>query len=192
MGIMGKKYRPKSRECKVALANPREFYELRIRDAMDKRAWDLPILEENTELLDVFAVLCTSDHVWIVENKENNRVVGVITEHDILNGLRPVKKQSFFGAPTRKGMGVSIFETADQIMSHDPVTCLEGDKIEDVLHKMETHSVRRCAVVESDSNPKIIGEVTLHQLIRKYYKYVQPLCIATESSKDVPGDNKKK
>jgi predicted transcriptional regulator len=189
---MVKKYKPKSRKCKVALANPRDFYELRIRDAMDKRAWDLPILEEDIELLDVFAVLCTSDHVWIVENKENNRVVGVITEHDILNALRPVKKHSFFGAPSRKGMGVSIFETADQIMSHDPVTCLESDKIEDVLHKMETHSVRRCAVVESKSNHKIMGEVTLHQLIRKYYKYVQPLCVTTDTSDDGTGNKKKK
>jgi CBS domain-containing protein len=189
---MVKKYKPKSKECKVALANPQKFFEIRIHDAMDKRAWDIPILEEESELLDVIAILCTSDHVWIVDNKENNRVVGVITEHDILNALRPVKKHSFFGAPSRKGMGVSIFETADQIMSHHPVTCLENDKVADVLHKMETHSVRRCAVVESKTNHKILGEVTLHQLIRKYYKYVQPLCTVINNSEDETKKKKKK
>lgn len=189
---MAKQYKPKSQECKVALANPQEFFEQRIGDAMDKRAWDLPILDEDTELLDVIAILCTSDHVWIVENKENNRVVGVITEHDILNALRPVKKHRFFGAPSRKGMGVSIFETADHIMSHDPVTCLETDTIKNVLHKMETHSVRRCAVVESKSNHKIVGEVTLHQLIRKYYKYVEPLCKLIGDSNELPKKKKKK
>jgi CBS domain-containing protein len=187
---MVKKYKPKSPECKAALTNPQDFFNIHIKDAMDKRAWDLPILEENSSLLDVIAILCTSDHVWIVDNKENNRVVGVITEHDILNALRPVKSHRFFGMPSRRGMGVAIFETADHIMSHDPVSCLESDNVETVLHRMETHRVRRCAVIENEDNYKIMGEVTLHQLIRKYYNFVKPLCIIDIDSE--AEDNKTK
>ena len=189
---MVNQYKPRSRECNKELLNPRAFFELSIEDAMDKRAWDIPILEEDSELLEVFAILCTNDHVWIVENRQNNKVVGVITEHDIMNALRPIKMHRFFGMPSRKGMGLAIFETADHIMSHDPITCISEDKVKSVLKKMIIHRVRRCPVVESKHNKKILGEVTLHQLIRKYYNVIKPLCEIDESLGETPKKRKKK
>lgn len=179
---MAVKYKPKSPECKKVLTHPKDFFELKIDEAMDKRAWDIPILDKDSELLDVFAILTTNDHVWIVEDRESNNVIGVITEHDILHALRPIKRHRFFGMPSRRGMGLAIFETADHIMSHDPVTCTSDEKVKDVLLNMDTHGVRRCAVVESKTSNKILGEVTLHQFIRKYYNIVKPLCEVEESS----------
>jgi CBS domain-containing protein len=188
---MAIQYKPKSPECQQVLTNPKEFFELKIEVAMDKRAWDIPILERSSELLDVFAILTTNDHVWIVEDKESNRVIGVITEHDILHALRPTKRHRFFGMPSRRGMGIAIFETADHIMSHDPVTCIPTEKVKDVLRKMDTHGVRRCAVIESKSTHKILGEVTLHQLIREYYNIVKPLCVIEDNNNDTSKKPKK-
>jgi predicted transcriptional regulator len=158
-----------------AMLNASDFFESKIKDAMDKRSWDVPLIEMDSELLEVFAILCTNDHVWVVDKLKSRNVVGVITEHDILNALRPIKRPRFFGVPSRKGMGLSVFETAEHIMSHDPFTCTLDRKVKDVLHDMEGHGVRRMAVVKSGSN-EIIGEVTVHQLIRKYYNAIKPLC----------------
>jgi len=158
-----------------ALLNASEFFESKIKDAMDKRSWDVPVIEMDSELIDVFAILCTNDHVWVVDNLKTRNVMGVITEHDILNALRPIKRPRFFGVPSRKGMGLSVFETAEHIMSHEPFTCSPEDKVKDVLHDMEAHGVRRMPVVKPNST-EIIGEVTVHQLIRKYYNAIKPLC----------------
>ncbi len=189
---MAIQYKPKSLECRQLLTNPKEFFKLKIEEAMDKRAWDIPILDRSSELLDVFAILTTNDHVWIVEDKESNSVTGVITEHDILHALRPTKRHRFFGMPSRRAMGIAIFETADHIMSHDPVTCTMDDKVEDVLRKMDTHGVRRCAVIESKTNNKLLGEVTLHQLIREYYNVVKPLCAIAGNAVETSKKPKKK
>ncbi|WP_455392435.1 CBS domain-containing protein [[Eubacterium] cellulosolvens] len=162
-----------------ALTNASDFFESEIKDAMDKRSWDVPIIEMDSEIIDVFAILCTNDHVWVVENRKNRNVIGVITEHDILNALRPIKRHSFFGVPSRKGMGLSLFETAEQIMSHDPFLVTPDMKVKDVLHDMEAHGVRRMPVVKPKSS-EIIGEVTVHQLIRKYYNVVKPLCMVCD------------
>ena len=161
--------------AKSAVDNASEFFEMKISNAMDKRAWDVPIIEQNSELIDVLAILCTNDHVWVVDNLKHKNVVGVITEHDILNALRPIKSHRFFGVPSRKGMGLSMFDTAEHIMSHDPFICTPDEKVKDVLHRMEAHSVRRLPVVDAKTLA-ILGEVTVHQLIRLYYHVIKPLC----------------
>jgi predicted transcriptional regulator len=174
----------KNKECKEessekALNNASEFFELKIKDAMDQRSWDVPIIEMDKEIIDVIAILCTNDHVWVVDNNKDKNVIGVITEHDILNALRPIKRHRFFGAPSRRGMGLSMFETAEHIMSHDPFVCSPDEKVKDALHRMESQGVRRLPVVDPKDN-EILGEVTVHQLIRRYYNVIKPLCTICE------------
>jgi len=158
-----------------ALLNASEFFELKIKDVMKKRSWDIPIIQMDSELLEVLAILCTNDHVWVVEDLKKKNLIGIITEHDILHALRPIKRHRFFGVPSRNGLGLSLFETAEQIMSQDPFTCTLEMKVKDVLHTMEAHSVRRMPVVKEENN-EIISEVTVHQLIKEYYRAVKPLC----------------
>ena len=176
---MAKKINKKEKEQiynpEQAVLNASEFFELRIEDVMKKRAWDIPIIPMDADILEVIAMLCTNDHVWVVESYENKRIVGVITEHDILHALRPIKRHRFFGVPSRKGMGLSLFETAEHIMTHDPFLCTSDEKVKDVLHSMEAHGVRRIPVVTPDTN-EILSEVTVHQLIKQFYSAVKPLC----------------
>ena len=176
---MAKKIIKKSKEQdynpEKAILNASEFFELKIKDVMKKRAWDIPIMAMDSDMIDVLAMLCTNDHVWVVESLKNKKIVGIITEHDILHALRPIKRHRFFGVPSRKGMGLSLFETAEHIMSHDPIICTPDEKVKDVLHSMEAHGVRRIPVVTLDTN-KIISEVTVHQLIKQFYSAVKPLC----------------
>jgi CBS domain-containing protein len=50
------------------------------------------------------------------------------------------------------------------------IDCNPNEKIIDALLKMVKYRLRRLPVVE---NKNIIGELTLHQLIRKYYAATQ-------------------
>jgi CBS domain-containing protein len=137
------------------------------------------LIEKDQELLEVFAILSTNDHAWVVDSLKTKRPIGIITEHDILHALKPVKRHRFFGMPSRKGLGLSLFETAEHIMTHDPFTCTPNDKVYDVLHTLESHGIRRMPVVNEETG-EIISEVTVHQLIRKYYEIIKPLCTIYE------------
>jgi len=44
------------------------------------------------------------------------------------------------------------------------------EKVGDALNKMMDHRVRRIPVVE---NGEIVGEITLHHLIRKFYCFIK-------------------
>ena len=56
-------------------------------------------------------------------------------------------------------------------MSKRPVTCRAEEKIRDALIRMKKYGVRRLAVVNKDG--KLMGELTLHHLVLKYYRACQ-------------------
>ncbi|MEA1944441.1 MAG: CBS domain-containing protein [Euryarchaeota archaeon] len=148
-----------------------EFHEILAKDIMDKRVEDLPLIEKDASIDYVLYILTVSDHVWVVESKESRKLIGIITEHDILNIFSPTKKASYFGLPDKKHLHYEIFEKAEHIMSRNPVRCEPDEKVEDALNKMVFHRIRRIPVVEND---EIIGEITLHHLIGKFYAFIKP------------------
>nr|CBH37819.1 conserved hypothetical protein, CBS domain pair family [uncultured archaeon] len=147
-----------------------EFYEIPATDIMDKRIGDMPLIEKDASLECVLSILTGSDYVWVVESKGSKKLVGIITEHDILVIFSPRKEVSFFGFPSKKSLHYETFEKAGHLMSRNPIRCRPEEKVEDVLNKMIDHRVRRIPVVE---NGEIIGEITLHHLIRKFYTFIK-------------------
>ncbi len=147
-----------------------EFYEIPANDIMDKRIGDMPLIEKDASLECVLSILTGSDYVWVVESKGSKKLVGIITEHDILVIFSPRKEVPFFGFPSKKSLHYETFEKAGHLMSRNPIRCRPEEKVEDVLNKMIDHRVRRIPVVE---NGEIIGEITLHHLIRKFYTFIK-------------------
>jgi predicted transcriptional regulator len=148
-----------------------DFYELKVKQLMDKRVWDLPIIEENDSIHHVLNILGARNHIWVVKDKKEKELVGIVTEHDVLSILAPKKFPSYvFGMPDVKSIYHGTAKTAGDVMCVRLVTCNKDDKIKHVLETMTKHRLRRLPVVE---DKKIIGELTLHQLIRKYYDATQ-------------------
>ena len=147
-----------------------EFYEILAKDVMDKRIEHLPLIEKDASMECVLSILTGSDHVWVVESEGSKKLVGIITEHDILDIFSPRKEVSFFGLPNKKSLHYETFEKAGHIMSRNPIRCSPDEKVEDALNKMIDHRVRRIPVVE---NGEIKGEITLHHLIRKFYIFIK-------------------
>jgi predicted transcriptional regulator len=148
-----------------------DFYELKVKQLMDKRAWDLPIIEKGEDIHHILNILGARNHIWVVKDKENKELVGVITEHDALSILAPKELPSYvFGMPDIRSIQHGTAKTAEDIMHRKVISCGPNDKIVDALETMTTHRLRRLPVLD---NKKIIGELTLHQLIRKYYNATQ-------------------
>ncbi|NQE52535.1 hypothetical protein C5S29_02995 [ANME-1 cluster archaeon GoMg3.2] len=144
-----------------------DFYELSVNEVMDKR---LPLIEKDASLDCVLSILTESDHIWIVESKGSKKLVGIITEHDILDICSPRKKKSYFGLPDKKSLHFETFEKAGHIMSRNPIRCSQDEKVKEVLDKMIVHRIKQNPVVESE---EITGEITLHLLIRKFYTLIR-------------------
>ena len=150
----------------------KDFYNLKVQDLMDKRVWDLPIVEENEDIHHILSILGARNHIWVVKNKEKKELVGVITEHDVLSILAPKQFPSYvFGMPDATSIHHGTAQTAGDIMCcRGVVTCHKKDRISDVLANMTKHRLRRLPVIE---NNILVGELTLNQLIRKYYNATQ-------------------
>jgi len=148
-----------------------DFYELKVKQLMDKRVWDLPLIEKKDDIHHVLSILSGRNHIWVIENKEDKELVGIITEHDVLSILAPKHLPSYvFGMPDISSIEHGTAKAAEDVMCHRIIDCGPDDKIIDSLMKMVKHKLRRLPVVE---DKKIIGELTLHQLIRKYYGATQ-------------------
>jgi len=128
----------------------KEFYESKVRDVMHSHLWDLPLVEENTDIKTVLIILTSRGYVWVVDRKDKMNLTGVITEHDIL----PLFKKF------EEGM------KAKDLARKELIICNKENRIEEIIDKIIKNKVRRLPVVE---NGKIIGEITLRHLIEKFY-----------------------
>ena len=143
-----------------------EFYELKVEQLMDKKIWDIPIMEKETPVIDVLSLLDGRTHVWIVNDLENKDLAGVITRQDVLEILSPPRTSyNMFSIKPYQLHGTK--GKAEDVMNKDPITIKPDEKIVDVLQKMIKHRIRRLPVVSKDN--KILGEITLQHLIHKFY-----------------------
>ena len=158
-----------------------EFYELKVEQLMDKKVWDIPIVERETPIINVLSILDGKSHVWVVNDKENNNLAGVITRQDVLEILAPPRTSyNMFSVTDYRPHGTK--GKAEDAMKKNPITAKCDEKIVEVLQKMIKHHIRRLPVVTKDRN--IIGEITLQHLIHKFYLASQYHSIIDEQSFD--------
>ena len=159
-----------------------DFYELRVKQIMDKRIWDLPLIEETEDMYHVLSILGGRNHIWVVNNKKEQNLVGVITEHDVLSILAPKNFPSYiFGMPDIRSIQHGTAKTAADIMCQKIIDCDPEEKIIDALMRMVKYRLRRLPVLD---DKRIIGELTLHQLIRKYYAATQYHPLVNEENQE--------
>lgn len=147
------------------MAEPRrvgpEFYELKIEKIMQTK--DVPLIEKDASIDRVLDILTKKTHVWVTEGKKSKKIVGVITEHDVLSILSPRKVPYAFGLPDLRALHRG---TAGEVMSRRLIKCSPKDTISGVLSKMMEHGVRRLPVTKR--NNIIVGEVRLYHIINEY------------------------
>lgn len=138
-----------------------EFYELKVENIMQRR--DVPLIEKDAHVDRVLDILSKKTHVWVTEGKESKKIVGVITEHDVLSILSPRRAPYAFGLPDLRALH---WGTAEGIMHRRLVKCGPKDTIGDALTKMREHGIRRLPVTKR--NNIMVGEIRLFHIIKKY------------------------
>jgi CBS domain-containing protein len=140
-----------------------EFYQIKVKEIMiagDKT----PFVEENAGWAEFLARLSVRAHAWVVNNAEEMKVVGIVTEHDILRSIIPPhhRRIRMFGVPRAE---ILHKETIVQdIMTHNPVVCSPEETVADALKKFSSFDIRRLAVV--DENKRLLGEITIQLLVK--------------------------
>jgi predicted transcriptional regulator len=144
-----------------------EFYEMKVKDIMQTREFEIPCIEENATVAVVFSMLKHKDHVWVIDSKKPKQLLGVITESDtIVLFSPPVTSLQTFDKPDSRSLQYGVDLTAEEIMSKKPVTISPDEKTRDVLKKMKEQKIKQLPVV--DENERLIGEITIKHLIQKY------------------------
>jgi CBS domain-containing protein len=140
-----------------------ELYQRKVREVMIPRQ-DTPFMEEHAGSAEFLAELSLRGHAWVVNNTEEMKVVGIVTEHDMMRLLVPAddKKERVFGLPRAEILAKD--SVVQDVMTRNPVVCSADDTVADVLKKFFTFDIRRLAVV--DENKRLLGEVTIQVLVR--------------------------
>jgi len=147
-----------------------EFYKTKIKEIMIPGR-DTPFIEENAIWAEFLTKLSLRAHAWVVNNTEDMRVVGVVTEHDMLRSIIPhrEKKERIFGIPRAEILHKE--SVVQDIMTHNPVVCSPEEAVAGVLRKFSSFNIRRLAVV--DENKRLLGEITIQLLVKNLrYKFM--------------------
>jgi CBS domain-containing protein len=141
-----------------------EFYKIKVKEIMIP-VHDTPFMEEKASWVEFLNRLSLRAHAWVVNNTEEMKVMGVVTEHDMLRSMIPPghKKARIFGT-TRTEIFCIKESVVQDIMTHNPVVCSPEETVADVLKKFSSFDIRRLAVV--DENKRLLGEITIQLLVR--------------------------
>ena len=141
-----------------------EFYKIETKEIMIP-IQKTPYIEENAGWAVFLKKLAVRAHAWVANNTEDMKVVGIVTEHDMLRSIAPPgqKKERMVGVP--KAEILHRESVVQDIMTHNPVVCSPEETVADVLKKLCSFDIRRLAVV--DENKRLLGEVTIQRLLKK-------------------------
>ncbi len=147
-----------------------KFYETKVKEIMIP-GHDTPFMEENASWAEFLSKLSLRAHAWVVNNTEEMKVVGVVTEHDMLRSIIPPgqRKERMFGVPRAEILHKE--SVVQDIMTHNPVVCSPEETVAHVLKKFSSFNIRRLPVV--DENKRLLGEITIQLLVKNLrYKFM--------------------
>ena len=141
------------------------FYNTPVEEIMNANP---PLVERSASIYAVAKkVGMKRRHVWVVEEKDSRKLVGVITEKDLLDVVSPLPHKSYtVGVISPRSLRHTEFEKAEDIMAKPVLKCHPQTTMEEALHLMTGHKVRRLAVAEDD---EILGELSLTNVIHAYF-----------------------
>jgi len=150
-----------------------KFYKIKVKEIMIP-VRDTPFMEENASWVEFLSKLSLRAHAWVVNNTEEMKVVGVVTEHDMMRSIIPPgqRRERIFGIPRAQILHKE--SVVQDIMTHNPVVCSPEGTVADVLKKFSSFNIRRLAVV--DENQRLLGEITIQLLVKNLrYKFLNTL-----------------
>ena len=148
------------------------FYSMKLRNIMPSIA-SMPIVTVDSPIVDVLKLLRTRHHVWVVNNKEEMKLEGVIRYLDVMCILLPPENTK-----TRLGNISTVFksilggaEKASDVMERNVMTIDEDATVLDALTRMRRYKVQILAIV--NENNILRGEISLRLLIDEFLRLMK-------------------
>jgi len=147
------------------MMSKKNFYDIPVAEIMNRNP---PLVEKDASIHAVAKkVSMKRRHVWVVEGKDSRKLVGIITEKDLLEIISPLPKKCYaIGVIRPRSLHHSEFEKAEDIMAKPVIKCCLKTTIAEALRLMTERRVRRLAVTEND---EILGELSLTNVIHAYF-----------------------
>jgi CBS domain-containing protein len=150
----------------------KHFYKVPVETVMSKDVWNMPMVPKNAPIEDVLSIMTARRHVWVMEKKGSRKVVGVITEKDLLEIMAPKRIQPYvIGGIDLTSLLLGNVRTAEDVMCKKLIVAHPKETIEDVLDKMRSFKLRRLPVVDKHNN--LLGEITIKILIIQFRKVLK-------------------
>ncbi|USS41103.1 CBS domain-containing protein [Thermococcus aggregans] len=148
------------------------FYSMKLKNIMPSVA-SMPIVTVDSPIIDVLKLLRTRHHVWVVNNKKEMKLEGVIRYLDVICILLPPENTK-----ARLGNISTVFksilggaEKASDVMERNVMTIDEDATVLDALTKMRRYRVQILAIV--DENNILRGEISLRLLIDEFLRLMK-------------------
>lgn len=142
------------------------LYRMKVSELMDRLGWDMPVIPEDDTVIHAIFMLRSNNHIWVVNNKEEMKVVGVVERVDALRALLPPESLSYTYSSTHL-IAKNVFMRAEarvgDIMTTPVITASEDMTLKDVMVKMHRYAVERLPVVGRKGELK--GEITLKSIL---------------------------
>nr|WP_206203995.1 CBS domain-containing protein [Thermococcus sp. ES12] len=139
------------------------FHSLKLGDIIPKLE-TMPVVTADSDILSVLKILRTRHHVWVVDSRENMKLVGVIRYIDVIDVLLPPEAHRFKLGMTSKTMRSMLggATKAEDVAERHVLTVDEDATVLEALMKMRKYRIQVLAVVKDG---RLVGEVSLRILI---------------------------
>ncbi|TDA33050.1 MAG: hypothetical protein DSO02_00010 [Hadesarchaea archaeon] len=140
------------------ILNSRILQGLKVKEVMNRKP---PTVSPDASLEELFDRLLTQTEDFLLVVDKKKRLLGVITESDVLQALHPHLPGMAVGSlwrETRKTMARS----AREIMTTNPITATPEMTLQQALDLMRAHKVRRLPVVKGS---KLVGQLSVKNLL---------------------------
>ncbi|NJE07736.1 CBS domain-containing protein [Thermococcus sp. M39] len=148
------------------------FHSLKVKQVMPPLA-SMPIVTVDSSILDVLKLLKTRHHVWVVNNKEEMKLEGVIRYINVVDVLLPPETHK-----ARFGNISHLFKSilggadrAEHVMERNVLTINEDATVLDALTKMKRYKVPLLAIVDQDE--RLVGEISLRILVNEFIRLMR-------------------
>ncbi len=125
----------------------------------------------------------TIDEALQIMNRNNSKMIAVVNEKELLHGV--VYKQRLYEFPDEYRKSIKL----ESIMIKDPFFAYSSDSLHDALIRLSSNELQEMPVLSNENN-KVLGIITIADLVKLYNKEVEKIVKVRNPS--IPGiDNKR-
>lgn len=125
----------------------------------------------------------TIDEALQIMNRNNSKMIAVVNEKELLHGV--VYKHRLYEFPDEYRKSIKL----ESIMIKDPFFAYSSDSLHDALIRLSSNELQEMPVLSNENN-KVLGIITIADLVKLYDKEVEKIVKVRNPS--IPGiDNKR-